>query len=313
MRQSRIREDKYIRNACPGPSHFVVYYECLNMAATTDHTPKQAKALASGSDRVDLYNATGGAVTAQFAAHNFTLIPSIPSGSIVHDNACGDGTVSRAILTSDASQDIKIHATDIDQVFLDALSATANGKSWPIDISNQKCENLSFSDDYFTHSITNIGIIFATNGGLDGAREIYRTLKPGGTAVVNCWQHVTWLPAFMRAQAVTRPNVPFAFPPVTWGDGQQIQKIMKEAGFKTANMRVETSEAWAKTSDLREWAEKSWAFLGGVASGWHEGDEEKWDQAVDTFVEALLLQEGTKKVGEEVWMKASQWVVVATK
>lgn len=88
---------------------------------------------------------------------------------------------------------------------------------------------------------------------------------------------------------------------------------MKEAGFKQENVSVETSEAWAKTSDLRDWAEKSWAFLGGVAGGWREGDEEKWDQAVDTMVEALMEQEGTKKVGDEVWMRASQWVVIATK
>lgn len=117
----------------------------------------------------------------------------------------------------------------------------------------------------------------------------------------------------MRVQAATRPNASFALPPVSWADGQQIQKIMREAGFAPEKMRVEASEAWAKTRDLRGWAEKTWAFLGGLPAGWQQGDEEKWDQSVDLFVEALLAQEGTKKVGEEVWMRASQWVVVATK
>jgi hypothetical protein len=85
----------------------------------TDHMPKQAKALLAGSGKVDVYNATGAPVTSQFAAHNLTLIPSIPSSSIIHDNACGDGTVSRLILTSSPPSDLQIHATDNDQVFLD--------------------------------------------------------------------------------------------------------------------------------------------------------------------------------------------------
>jgi ubiquinone/menaquinone biosynthesis C-methylase UbiE len=283
------------------------------MATTTDNMPKQAKALVSGSGKVAVYHATGSPVTAQFAAHNLTLIPPIPSGSIIHDNASASGTVSRAILAlPNAPTDIKLYATDIDQIFLDDLSAAVTQNSWPIEVSNQKSEHLSFADDFFTHSICNIGIFFTTQDGLDGAKEIYRTLKPGGTAIVNCWQHITWLPPYMRTHMTTRPNFPMTPPTVSWADGQQLQKVMREAGFKSENTRVETSEAWAKTHDLRAWAEKFWAFLGGMR-GWQEGDEEKWDQAVDCLVEGLLAQEGTKMVGDEVWMRASQWVVVATK
>ncbi|KAF1921393.1 hypothetical protein BDU57DRAFT_510172 [Ampelomyces quisqualis] len=281
------------------------------MAFSTENMPKQAQALMSGPKKVAVYNATGGAATSQFASHNLSLIGSIPSGSVIHDNACGDGAVSRAILSSGAS-DVKIHATDIDQIFLDSLSEAVSNNSWPVEVSNQKSESLSFADDYFTHSINNIGIIFASNGGLDGAKEIYRTLKPGGTAVVNCWADITWLPPFIKTVAVTRGTPP-AKPPVTWADGVQIKKIMAEAGFAPENTRIEQSEVWAKTSDLRAWAEHSWAFLGGMMGGWQEGDEAKWDQAVDIMVESMLAQEGTKKVDGEVHMKASQWVVIATK
>ncbi|KAF2825834.1 S-adenosyl-L-methionine-dependent methyltransferase, partial [Ophiobolus disseminans] len=183
-----------------------------------------------------------GPVTAQFIAHNLTLIPSIPSGSVVHDNACGTGVVSRAILAPKPIPDIKIHATDIDPAFLAAFQADATKHNWAIDISNQAQESLTFEDNYFTHSINNIGIIFAPRGGLDGATEIFRTLRPGGTAVVNCWQTITWLPAFLSTNKLTRPGVTFPPPTVSWADGQQIQKIMLEAGFKAENMKVETSE-----------------------------------------------------------------------
>lgn len=273
--------------------------------------PKQAKALLEGTGKVSVYEATGGAVTAEFAAHNLTLIPPIPVGSIIHDNACGPGTVSRAILSSHPPQDITIHATDIDQVFLDSLHSSTTSNTWPITIAAAKSEALPFPDAYFTHSLTNIGILFFSAAGLDGAREIHRTLKPGGVAVVNCWADITWLPAMGLTSAKTRGVTP-PFPPVNWQDGTQLRKVMLEAGFKAEKMRVERSEAWAKTADLRAWAEMTWAFLGGLG-GWHEGDEGRWEEAVDGLVEGLLKQPGTKKVGDEVWMRASQWVVVATK
>lgn len=111
-----------------------------------------------------------------------------------------------------------------------------------------------------------------------------------------------------------RPGKAFPTPVVAWHDGEQIQKVMREAGFEAEDMRIERSDAWAvvQREGLREWAEKSWAYLGGIA-GWFETDEETWDQAVDKLVELLLVQPGTMVEGDEVRMKASQWVVVAKK
>ena len=79
-------------------------------------------------------------------------------------------------------------------------------------------------------------------------------------------------------------------------------------------MKIEKNDAWAvmKRDELRSWAEKTWAYLGGIA-GWFEGDEATWDQAVDKLVELLLMQQDTVVEGGEVRMKASQWVVIANK
>jgi hypothetical protein len=87
---------------------------------------------------------------------------------------------------------------------------------------------------------------------------------------------------------------------------------MLEAGFSKENIIVEKSEAWAKTNDIRDWAEKSWAYLGHIG-GWMETDGERWDEAVDLLVKHILEQEGTRRVGDEVWMRAGQWVVIAKK
>lgn len=284
------------------------------MNISTINPPPQAQALLSGAQKVSTYETTGGLVTAQFAAHNLTLIPPIQDGAIIHDNACGSGTVSRLLLSTANPPSLVIHATDIDPPFVTALSHAALQNKWPVSATLQKSEALSFSDATFTHSFTNIAIFFTSGAGLDGAREIYRTLQPGGTAVVNCWAHVTWLLPVRAVHEHIRPGKPFPTPVVAWHDGKHIQKVMRDGGFKEEDMRIERSDAWAvvKRSGLREWAEKSWAYLGGIA-GWFEGDEEAWNQAVDELVELLLVQPGTVVEGDEIRMKASQWVVVAKK
>jgi SAM-dependent methyltransferase len=199
------------------------------MAFNTQNQPKQAAALLSGQGRVSIYEATGGAVTAQFAAHNLSLRPPIPPNSIIHDNACGAGTVSRLILScSPPPSDLKIYATDIDDIFLSALQSDVEKNTWPIAVSNQRSEALSFPDNYFSHSITNIGIFFTTSGGLDGAKEIHRTLQPGGVAVVNCWETLAWLFPFKQVHQALRPEKPYPTPPILWNDGKQIQKVMLE-------------------------------------------------------------------------------------
>ncbi|KAH7083950.1 hypothetical protein FB567DRAFT_530309 [Paraphoma chrysanthemicola] len=279
------------------------------MSSPPTHIPKQALALLTNPGKVAIYESTGGLVTAQFAAHNLSLIPPIPANAIIHDNASGSGTVSRAILsTKPPPQNITIHATDIDQAFLDALQSDTTHNSWPIRVSNQNSNTLSFENDFFTHSITNIGILFFSPA---GASEIHRTLQPAGTAIVNCWSDITWLAPIAATSFRTRGARP-PLPPVNWQDGTHLRKVMLDAGFKEEKLRIEKSEAWAKTGDLRGWAERTWAFLGGLG-GWKEGDEKRWDEAVDMLVEGLLEQEGTKRVGDEVWMRASQWVAVATK
>jgi SAM-dependent methyltransferase len=284
----------------------------------TSNVPPQAQALLAGRTKVSTYESTGGEVTAAFAAHNLSLLPPIAAGSVIHDNACGSGTVSRVLLSSPTTTTtpagLQIHATDIDEAFLDVLRTDAAQHAWPIAVTSQKSETTSFPADTFDYSITNVALFFTSNAGLDGAREIHRTLKPGGTAVANCWRHITWLMPIMAVHKATRPGKPWPTPVVLWNDGQQIQKVMREAGFREEDVRLESSEAWVKVpkAELRTWAEKAWSYLGGVG-GWSDGDEDKWDEAVDLLTKLLLEQPGTKIEGDEVWMKASQWVVIAKK
>ena len=174
-------------------------------------------------------------------------------------------------------------------------------------------------DELFTHSFTNIGIIFFSSAGLDGARQIYRTLQPGGVAVVNCWKSVAWQPAVFAVHAHFRSKHPFPAPTTNWIDGKHIQDVMRDAGFAPEKMKVESSDAWARVgggeAGFRAWVEKTWAYLAGIA-GWFEDDEEKWDEEVDMMVKVLKgfgEEKGVKVEGDEVLLKAAQWVVIAEK
>ncbi|KAF2706062.1 hypothetical protein K504DRAFT_460149 [Pleomassaria siparia CBS 279.74] len=283
--------------------------------------PKQAKAFLAGRNKVTTYESTGGKVTADFASHMLTLIPPIPAGSVIHDNMSGAGTVSRKILSSSDSgpptTDIEIDATDMDQVFLDVLQADVTAQGWPMRVSKQDANALSFPDEHFTHSLTNMGIFFTGSGGLEGAREMHRTLKPGGIAVANCWESVSWFLPVRLVHDAVRPGKPYPAPAMDWSDGKRLRGIMREAGFSDDedNVKMEKQEAWTRTSDLRGWAERVWAFLGGLGT-WQESDEETWDRAVDLLVEkleGLTEAQGVKVVDGETWLRASQWVVVAMK
>ncbi|KAM7193849.1 S-adenosyl-L-methionine-dependent methyltransferase [Rhypophila sp. PSN 637] len=280
--------------------------------------PKQAAALLTGKQKVTTYETTGGKTTSAFAAHNLTLLPgSIKPGSTVHDNACGSGTVSRHILHSASPSDnINVYATDIDQTFLDAISADAAQHKWPVQVSNQKSENTNFSDGFFDYDIMNIAIIFMSAAGLDATREMYRTLKPGGFAVVNCWKSIAWLLPIVLVNKAFRGGGEAKAPPVSWTDGKQLKKVLMEAGFQEGKIRMESHEVSTVLEDgeeLREWAEKTWAYLVGVVGDWCDGDEEKWDEEVDMLAGLLKTQPGSKVEGGKVIMTASQWVAVAEK
>ncbi|KAK4232787.1 S-adenosyl-L-methionine-dependent methyltransferase [Achaetomium macrosporum] len=285
------------------------------MAFNAGPLPKQAVALLTGKAKVTTYESTGGKTTSKFAAHNLTLMSAIKPGSTIHDNACGAGTISRHILQNGPS-DVKIHATDIDQPFLDVLSEEAAKNEWPVEVSNQKSESTSFADAFFDYDIMNIGIIFMSSGGLDATREMHRTLKPGGFAVVNCWKDITWmLPIILVHKAFRGETTPFPAPPINWTDGKQLRKILVEAGFEESKIHLENHEVTTvleEGDEFRGWVEKTWAYLAGIG-GWHEVDGEKWDEEVDMLAALLKKQPGTKVEGGKVTMTASQWVAVAEK
>jgi ubiquinone/menaquinone biosynthesis C-methylase UbiE len=99
---------------------------------------------------------------------------------------------------------IEIKGTDIDEAAVEAYRAPSTSSSWPAEGLVMDANALSFPDETFTHSIGNAMAFLTRNNGIDAIKEMRRTLKPGGTLLVNCFAYSPHLGAVREASRPTR-------------------------------------------------------------------------------------------------------------
>ncbi|KAF3003739.1 hypothetical protein E8E13_009497 [Curvularia kusanoi] len=197
------------------------------------------------------YEASTGGCTRDLTRHMLALSPPISSSSVVHDNACGTGIVTQEIITqsilsqspSDFTCSLAIHCTDKSENMIQlarswfersraAIKEQTALSGMEIGFEAVPSEQLRFEDGYFTHSFTNCGILWFDDG-LTGAREILRTLRSGGTAVISSWKGMTIFDVVREAQKACGHQEPLFRPPVDekWFTAEFLEKILREAGF----------------------------------------------------------------------------------
>lgn len=243
------------------------------------------------------------------------LIPPFSEGDVIHDNACGSGTVTEIIMGLSPRPNVHIDATDINEQFVKDVAAAAEKNGWPVSAAVMPMQKLGFPDGHFTHSLNN----FAFNSMLDNdatAAEVYRTLRPGGTAVAtmctcmpntNALKHAHWrtrgrdgpMPTLLPMDKFLEPD---------------LRRSLEAGGFKPENISFVDKAIYLKIADLRRWAQLAWSYLGALPSGWTQDDEDKWEEAIDDIVESLQGGEGISKneQGETV-LTMNACVAVATK
>ncbi len=197
------------------------------------------------SDRSDVYNLqqtfhdyandyerrVGGATRA-IAVHFISHL-SIPSNAMVVDISCGTAAATGEILK--ASPDAHVCAVDVSKGMIDIVQSKIQERpEWAkrVETAVMDGQKLDYEDDRFDLSITNFGIFFYPDPE-QGAREIYRTLKKGGTAVVTCWKEFGLLELLYECQKIIKPAKPVAAMPVfeKWRDSTVIKKCLESAGF----------------------------------------------------------------------------------
>ena len=159
------------------------------------------------------------------------------------DNACGTGIVAEELAKRCAAKGAAyptVSAVDAAQKMVDLARKKFDGTEHAANVTFQQMpgEKLDFPDDTFSHSITNLGILFFADADA-GAREIYRTLKPGGVAVVTSWAGLSYLDKVIRpAQKAVRPEAPtYKFPiPDTWFSVSHAEETFKKTGFQSVEI-----------------------------------------------------------------------------
>ncbi|KAI1038587.1 hypothetical protein LB505_007570 [Fusarium chuoi] len=162
---------------------------------------------------VEMHEATTGAATRELANHAISSIAvqnPMPSESKILDSAWGTGIVTDIILKTGIKPEI--HAVDVAENMV-SITREQSSAYTNVQTTVMTGKELSFPDDTFTHSITNLGLMCFTDAG-KGAREIARPLHPDGRAVVTCWTVMGHIKIIQEVQAQIRPDETPSKPPV---------------------------------------------------------------------------------------------------
>lgn len=221
-------------------------------------------------------------------------LPPLEAESVVHDNGCGYGAVTMAVMAQNPPASIKIHATDINPMFMDQIRSTVKeNPDWPVTVENMDAQKLTFDDNTFSHSIT--GFVFAIlPDAVEAAQQIRRTVKRGGTAAVAVWDEVPWAAAVENAHRKTRGDVPMGpFMSKIVYQQSHLDKALKAAGWEKIN--YVRKEVWLSLgTDISRWANITWSIGGVAAGGWTQNDEDQWETAITTISEDVKNNEWYK-------------------
>jgi SAM-dependent methyltransferase len=257
-------------------------------------TPKQAMAR---DDK--LFGIIGASSTLTVARHELDIIKGNPeyainAGAIIHDAACGLGPVTEATLAAYPYQSITIHATDIAPPMAGIYNMFAENKSWPSRAVIMDCQQLKFPDEAFTHTFLSFGLPIIANP-VAATKEMFRTLKPGGTAVTAFWLSIP----HGESAGETRRAV--------WGKDAEIQlepnerhsdptynpELLKAGGF-TGHIFTKNVTVTLAVKDIDELATAIWSAIGEPKGGWTQEDEDRWDEAIAAYKKVLSQKPGYK-------------------
>jgi ubiquinone/menaquinone biosynthesis C-methylase UbiE len=244
-------------------------------------------------------------------AHAFlSKLPTsdLSSSSIIHDNACGVGTATQAILSLTGNEPPqRIEATDSSPGMIDQLSSRVSAENWDtVHPALIDSHHLPFPDNTFTLSITNISVSNFKDPS-KCLQEIHRTLQPGGLGVVSIWKRFTVKDLIHQAQrAIKGPDVQLMeMPRAEFTRDGYLRERMVEAGFsgnvcQTVDSTIIQGEA---LEGLRGFMTGD--FTASVRVGWTEAELAKWGGAVDEAI--------AEEIGRNGGILMEAWFVTARK
>jgi SAM-dependent methyltransferase len=152
----------------------------------------------------------------------------IAPGTQVLDVAAGSG--NPAIPAAQAGA--RVTALDLAPSLLEIGRRRALDAGVDVDFVEGDAEALPFEDERFDIAVSVVGVQFAPRHEL-AARELARTVRPGGRIVLCSWTPGGFIGQFLKTVAPRMPKLPEgASPPPLWGDEAHVSKLFAPAGVQ---------------------------------------------------------------------------------
>lgn len=250
---------------------------------------------------------------------------NLTSSSVIHDNASGPGTATQVLVKHAANVGItpKIVATDYAPNMIETLQklqakeASSNPTWNNVTATVLNSSELSgIPDNHFTHSISNFSLFTITEA-VNSLRETYRTLQPGGIAVVLLWKRFTNESLLAAAQDHVKGPGHAAANAYPVNGPQYYQKSTVSDQLIEAGFDADKIETWQMDVVVPETDEKKWEGIfkfmtstsvsAGGTRGWSESEVQAWKDAA-----RWAMNEEANKSGEG-GIKFEAWINVARK
>ncbi|KAL9073109.1 MAG: hypothetical protein Q9161_003163 [Pseudevernia consocians] len=285
-----------------------------------DHDLTQLSATFSG-DMAKTYSQRTGGVNIILANHLITLItPSLPP--LTHplrilDNACGPLVLTTQCLRSPTLTShpfMHITAVDLSPDFVAANRALISSPSPSLyntpgvktDTAIMDSTDLgAFPDSTFDLSFTSLAI-FALSSPVAGARELHRTLKPGGVTALTTWKRIDWLPLLHEVEEMLKPGEPKTRMPVLepWQVPGKLAGTLRTGGFERVEEgEVEAVAWWEGVEEAAYWIVETLRMM--VGRGWGAGERGRVEEGfrvvlgrgVEEGGDGLVVTDGEGRVG----------------
>lgn len=246
-------------------------------------------------------------------ARHIALSIDLPAQTRVCDNACGTGAVTEAILK--AYPDAHIDATDNSVGMIQIMSSLKNRQMWGGRVHAQVADSvkLPFAADTFDANIINFGIFF-TSDEIETAREIHRTLKPGGKAIATCWKASALFQMIFDVQKLAQPanRLQSLEQLETWSKEETMKSVMQGGGFADVSMEAFGVDFVRPTLDelATSCAEN---FKGMVGGQWTTEEKGKLEAATKEVLTSSHHQYLSVNTSESKGVRWVAWIASATK
>lgn len=277
------------------------------MAASGSHRDVAALTADLFQKAAASYETRMGGSTRAVAAHLVQLLQPVGPQATVLDSAAGTGEFTDELLKATTSDAVaRVHAVDGSQAMVKMIEGRALGKR--VETAVMDGQHLGFADGTFDISVTNFGIFFFPSPEA-GAKEIYRTLKPGGSAVLTCWKEIGLIPMFYEAQKIVKPQTSLESIPglEDWRDVEMMKKTLKAGGFE--DIKILEYTCAIKTNGNDELAQVLTLHFNSFAGdGWSQEEKARTTGAAERLLaeqEQLFLVDkttGHKKVNMVAWI-----------